>query len=235
MSAHPYTAEMAAVRPARGAARPLGPARPLAIAGLCLLAMAAVWSVAAFVPAAHVRDAVLLHDMTLLNRPGLETAGMFTLDLLSPVLFVIWALVLVTVALVRRRPRVAVAVAVVMGLAPLTAETLKPLLAQSHAFVGGVYISAASWPSGHATAAMILVLCAILVSPARLRPLVAVIGLAFTALVGVLLLILAWHMPSDVIGGYVLAIFWASTALAVVRGSERRWPSRSSIAARRAA
>jgi membrane-associated phospholipid phosphatase len=223
---------MAAVRPIRGAARPLGPARPLAIAGLCLLVLATIWSVAAFVPSAHVRDAVLLHDMTLLDRPRLEAGGMFILSLLSPPLFMVWAVLLVAVALMRRRPRVAAAVAVVMGLAPLTAETLKPLLAHSHAHVGGVFISAASWPSGHSTAAMILALSAILVSPAWLRPLIAVIGLAFAGLVGVLLLILAWHMPSDVIGGYILAIFWVSVALAAVRGSERRWPPRSGVTSR---
>ncbi len=79
---------------------------------------------------------------------------------------------LVAVALARERPRVALAVVLVMALAPLSSETLKPLLAHPHVQIGTLHIDAASWPSGHSTAALALALCAVLVAPARLRPLV---------------------------------------------------------------
>ena len=48
----------------------------------------------------------------------------------------IWGIALVAVALARERPRVALAVALVMALAPLTSETLKPLLAHPHVQLG---------------------------------------------------------------------------------------------------
>jgi membrane-associated phospholipid phosphatase len=102
---------------------------------------------------------------------------------------------------------------------------LKPLLAHSHASVGGVWIGPASWPSGHSTAAVALVLAAVFVSPARLRPLVSLLGAVFAVAVGVSLLILAWHMPSDVLGGFFVASFWGALALAVLRAVERRWPA----------
>jgi membrane-associated phospholipid phosphatase len=102
-------------------------------------------------------------------------------------------------------------------MAPLSAGLLKPLLAHAHDQTAGISIASASWPSGHSTAAAALVLCAVLVSPARLRPLVAVLGGLFALAVGSALLILAWHMPSDVLGGYFLAALWFALALAVLR------------------
>jgi membrane-associated phospholipid phosphatase len=114
-----------------------------------------------------------------------------------------------------------------MGLAPLTSEELKPLLAHPHVQIGVVHIGAASWPSGHSTAAMALVMSAVLVTPPRLRLLVASIGALFAAAVGCALLILAWHMPSDVNGGYLVASLWTALAVCALRAADRRWPPRS--------
>jgi membrane-associated phospholipid phosphatase len=209
--------------------RPVGPvSRPpagaLGLALLCVLGLTATWCVAALVPAAHARDATALYDFTLLNRGNVEWVANGVLDLLNTATATVWALVLVAVALRRRRPRVALAVALVMGLAPLSAEVLKPLVAHSHAVVDGIYIKAASWPSGHSTAALTLAFCAVLVAPVRMRPTVLAAGLAFAAAVGLSLLILAWHMPSDVLGGYLLASLWMSLTVAALRASDRRWP-----------
>jgi membrane-associated phospholipid phosphatase len=151
-----------------------------------------------------------------------DTVANLLLALLDPALFTLWAVLLVAFALTRGHPRVALAVACVMGLAPLTAETLKPLLAHSHAQVGYSYIDPASWPSGHATAAVALVLCAVLVAPMWLRPAVAALGGAFAVAVGCSLLILAWHMPSDVLGGYLVASLWMALAVAGLRAADRR-------------
>jgi hypothetical protein len=164
----------------------------LAVAGVCVLAMALVWSVSELIPAIHLRDAVALHDFTLLSRPGIDDVGNFLLHLLDPLLFVIWGIALAAIALARSRPRVALAIAFVMGLAPLTSELLKPLLAHPNDGVEGVRIGSASWPSGHATAA--LASCAVLVARhagvcRRHRRRRA------SAAVGQTLLILAWHMP----------------------------------------
>jgi membrane-associated phospholipid phosphatase len=202
-----------------------GAARPLGIAGLCLLALGLIWVIATHVPAAHLRDALTLHDFTLLSRPHVDTAARFIIRLLNPVLFVIWGVALVAVALARERPRVALAIVAVMSLAPLTSEILKPLLAHPHLQVGVAHVGPASWPSGHSTAALALVLSAVLVSPARMRPVVAIGGAAFAIAVGCALLILADHMPSDVLGGYLVAILWTALVVAGLRAAERRWPT----------
>jgi membrane-associated phospholipid phosphatase len=203
-----------------------GAGRALGVATLCLLALAAVWAIADLIPAAQLRDAVALRDFTLLSRPHVDSVANFLIALLEPLLFVIWGALLVAVALARGRPRVAFAVALVMALAPASAELLKPLLAHPHAHVGGVHVAPASWPSGHATAAMAVVLCAVLVAPARLRPLVAMLGGGYALAVGASLLILAWHMPSDVLGGYLLATLWIALSVASLRFAGRHWPGR---------
>jgi membrane-associated phospholipid phosphatase len=225
MSGAAYSAGCLSARRTAVPPRRSGPTGPLAVAGLCVLALALVWLVAELVPAAHIRDAAALHDFTLLSRPRIDAVCEFLLHLLDPVLFVIWGVGLVLFALARGRARVARAVVAIMALAPLTSETLKPLVAHSHDVVGGVFIGPASWPSGHSTAALALVFSAVLVAPARLRPLVASVGALFALAVGCSLLILAWHMPSDVIGGYLVASLWTALAVAALRAAERRWPS----------
>jgi membrane-associated phospholipid phosphatase len=219
----------AAHAPARrrgGSERRSTAAMPLCVAGLCVVALALTWVVAALVPATHFKDAVALYDFTLLGGPRLDEVANALLHLLDPLLYILWGVVLLAIALRRRRPRVALAVGLVLGLAPLTAETLKPLLAHPHAWVGGDWVTAASWPSGHATAATALAMCAVLVAPRRLRPTVAALGVVFAACVGFSLLVLAWHLPSDVLGGYLVGTLWAALAVAGLRAAEARSRSR---------
>jgi len=109
-----------------------------------------------------------------------------------------------------------------MGMAPATAELLKPLLAHPHAPIYGDEISAASWPSGHASAATALAMSVVLVAPHRLRPTVALLGAIFAAAVGFSLVLLAWHLPSDVVGGYLVGTFWTALAVAGLRKAESR-------------
>jgi len=230
MSEHAYPA-----RTLRSRTSSFGPRTPapdpsplsaLALAGACVLALALIWVVAELVPAAHYRDAELLYKFTTLEQPKIDSIANFLLHLLDPSLFILWGISLVAVGFARERPRVALAIAAIMGLAPLTAEKLKPLLAHSHDQVGYYGVGDASWPSGHSTAAAILVISAVLVTPAALRLLVATIGALFVLAVGISLLILHWHMPSDVLGGYFVAALWGSLAVAALRTGERLRPSR---------
>jgi membrane-associated phospholipid phosphatase len=193
----------------------------LLVAGLCVVGLALTWVLAELVPITHVKDAVALYDFTRLNRPLVEAPANALLDLLYPPFYVTWGLVLLAVALRRRLPWVALAVAVVLPLAPFTAEMLKPLLAHPHDQLGPRHITNASWPSGHATAALALAWCALLVAPPARRRLVAMLGAAFALTVGGALLVLAWHMPSDVVGGYLLATFWVALAFAALRAFGR--------------
>jgi membrane-associated phospholipid phosphatase len=226
MAGHAYSAAAVTQRArSRLPSAAAGPAGALGVAAVCVLALALLWVVAELVPSAHYRDAVLLYHFTLLSRPRLDHLGSFTLHLLGPLLFICWGLALVAIALARSRPRVALAIVAILSLAPLTTELLKPLLAHTHAHFYYVYIGAASFPSGHSTAATALALSAVLVTPARLRLLVGLLAGLFALAVGCFLLILAWHMPSDVLGGYLVGGMWAALAVAALLAAERRWPT----------
>jgi membrane-associated phospholipid phosphatase len=202
---------IAAVRGRRGAGA------ALLVAGMCAAGLALTWVFAELVPVTHVRDAVVLYDFTRLDRPFVEVPANVLLALFEPWFFAVWGIVLVALALSQGRSRVALAVAFVLALAPGSAELLKPLVAHPHAQVVPLYIKDASWPSGHATAATAFAWCALLVaSPARRRT-VAMLGVVLVVVVGCALLILAWHMPSDVLGGYLLATLWVALAVAALR------------------
>ena len=116
-----------------------------------------------------------------------------------------------TGALARRAPRIAIAVAVILLGSNLTTQLLKPALALPQPFPG---IDTATWPSGHATAAMALALCLQLVVPARRRPLTAALGGLFVVGVAYSVLILGHHEPSDILGGFLVAGTWTGLVVA---------------------
>jgi hypothetical protein len=137
--------------------------------------------------------------------------------------------VLAGVALVRGRPRLAGAVIVLVGLTSVSSQLLKALLAYPRfgGLVNGAHIAPEAFPSGHATAAMSIALAAILVVPSRARPLTAVLGMTLAVAVGLTLVNIGSHFPSDVIGGFLLATFWTFVVAAALAAASSRWPERT--------
>ena len=178
-------------------------------------------------PIAQLRDSATLQGFSALDRPHLSPLLDQVAHLADPVPYLLFTAAFVVVALLRRRPRVALAVPVITIGAELTTQGLKQLLAQPRVadWLGDAQITAASWPSGHATAAMAVALCAVLVSPARWRPVVAAIGGLFAIAVAYAILALHWHFPSDIVGGYLSALTWTLAAVAVVQWSLERHPA----------
>ncbi len=212
---------MYASSPKAAVKRPRGYGGPLLLLAMCLAGLTFTWVLAALVPLTHDKDAIVLYDFTRLNRPVVEAPARLLLDLLEPAFFIVWGLALVAIALSQGRKQVALAVVFVLSLAPASAELLKPLLAHSHAEVVPLYIKGASWPSGHATAATALLWCVLLVAPPNRRRALALVGVVLLTAVGCSLLVLAWHMPSDVIGGYLLGTLWFALALIALRATHR--------------
>ena len=177
--------------------------------------MAVVWWLAHDVSIVRRADSDALAGFVALQRPRLDRLTEAIARLCNPSPYVIWAAVPVTVALLRGRPRVAVMLAAVLLGANETTELLKPLLAGPRAPVpGGWRLTDASWPSGHATAAMTLAFCAVVCAPARRRPAVAAAMAAFTVAVVFSFLELGWHYPSDALGGFLVASVWIQFGLA---------------------
>jgi membrane-associated phospholipid phosphatase len=211
--------------------------RPLQLAAACWAAFGLLLVAAYWLPFGKWADGWAVNGFLNLQRPWLDGIATFVAKLVDPGPFALWTVGLAAVALYRKRPRHALAVILLLGGANLLTQVLKLLLAhpRHHAFLGDAQISANAFPSGHATASMALALAAILVAPQAWRPLVALAGAIFAVAVSESLMLLAWHFPSDVAGGYLVATSAALTTLAALRGAEQRWPERTGRdAARRA-
>ena len=98
-----------------------------AAAGVVLLAL--TWFVSHYVGIGKQADASILRGFADLTRPRLDRVTNFIAHLCNPDEYVFLAAVPVAVALVRRRPRVAAMIALVLLCANETTQLLKPLLA----------------------------------------------------------------------------------------------------------
>jgi membrane-associated phospholipid phosphatase len=200
----------------------------LVAAAVCVAGLLMTLVLAYFAPPFGGRDAATLQGFVDLNRPRVTTLLSHVAHLADPAPYGLIGLALVVIALLRRRGRVAVAIAVVLIASAVTTEALKPLLShpRPQEWLGKGQIAAASWPSGHATAAMALALCGVLAVPARWRPAAATAGGLFALAVAYSILVLGWHFPSDVVGGYLVAGLWSSLAAAAIfRLDELRPPA----------
>jgi membrane-associated phospholipid phosphatase len=198
--------------------------RTLAVtAVLCAVALLAEGLVSLGAAGAHSLDArTLAAFMALRSSHHLSELASVVAGW-TPAVVAAAAAALTATALLQRRRAVALAVAVAIGGSVACAELLKRILAEPRPtpVLGFHQMAAASWPSGHATAAMVTLLCALLVAAPRLRPVVATAGGAGVLLVGCSMLVLGHHFPSDILGGFLLAGLWMALTLCVLRRRQR--------------
>ncbi len=118
-----------------------------------------------------------------------------------------------TIAVLRRRPASAIAAGVLIAGANVTTQVLKRVLGSSDPLGSeGVRAGTGAYPSGHATVALSLALALVIVAPPTLRALMAVAGTLYASGVGIAVVALGWHYPSDVLGGFAVCAAWAAAA-----------------------
>lgn len=198
------------------------PAIALAVAGLGVLGMLVDYVLAFHVGAGQEVDRRVLDGFTGFDQSRIGTLAERLPHLSDPQPFVLFVVLIVAVALVRGRPRLALGAAVITLGANVTTQWLKPPLSTPRAMdsVGPPDLSL--WPSGHATASMSLCLAAVLVAPRDRRPLVAGLGAVYSLAVVFALLVGAWHFPSDVLAGYLMAGTWTAVVVAALWAVEGR-------------
>lgn len=199
-----------------------------AASGVILLLL--TWIAAFHLGVVERGDASVLRGFADLQGPLVNGLASAIVSLCDPRPYVCLTAVLALVALIRRRGLVAAGVGGIPLAANTTTQILKPLLGQPHPAAfrleGVLQIEGASWPSGHATAAMSLALCAVLVVGARWRPIVGAAGAVSAVAVSFSFLTLIWHYPSDALGGFLVAATWTLLGVAVVWTADARWPRR---------
>lgn len=140
-----------------------------------------------------------------------------------PAMGVVGVLVLV-VAVARRRPTLAGRAIVAAAGANATTQIVKALLDRPD--LGVTTALSNSLPSGHTTFAMSVALAAVMVAPQWGRGPSAVLGWAWTSLMGVSVMISQWHRLADVLAAFLVCGAWA-LALAPIEGRERQAPRAS--------
>jgi membrane-associated phospholipid phosphatase len=169
-------------------------------------------------------DATTMNGFVGLSTPGIQAVARSVVHLADPGPFAVATAAIVFLALIGRRPQLACMVVVVLVGANLTTQALKLVTAETRGIdsMSGGPNSLELWPSGHATASMTLALCLVAVAPARLRPLAAALGGTFALSVAYSLLVLGWHYPSDVMGGFCVAAAWTLTGVATIWAVQKR-------------
>jgi membrane-associated phospholipid phosphatase len=172
--------------------------------------------------AGHDRDVATLHGFAGLYRSWLDREIEVTARIADPLPYALVGLACIGVALARRRVPRAIAVGAIFVGTGVSDQILKHALAQPRFawWLGFGQIDSASWPSGHSTAAMTMALCAVMVAPPAWRVAVGLIGGAATIALAYATLALAWHWPSDVLAGYLLAGLWVFGAIIVLQRIE---------------
>jgi membrane-associated phospholipid phosphatase len=133
---------------------------------------------------------------------------------------------LILFALARRRWDNALAVAILLLGANLTTKGLKLVLTRTDPFHANALRGdgVEGFPSGHATVAMSLALALVIAAPPALRALAALAGASYATAIGIGLILLGWHFPSDVAGGFLVAAAWAGFATVAAGRLTARFP-----------
>jgi membrane-associated phospholipid phosphatase len=196
----------------------------LAAAATCVVVAVVAYAAAVHVGALQRADVRVLSGFRSVVGARSWRAASSLSHVFDPVPFVLLAVLAAFVGLARDRPRLALTAAAAMLGANLTTQVLKSALTSERPLLFGSPVGTHAWPSGHATAAMSLALALVVVSPGRLRPYVAAAGGLLAVAVGYSVLLLGWHYPSDVVGGYLMAGAWTCLVAAVALRPGGAWP-----------
>jgi membrane-associated phospholipid phosphatase len=199
------------------------------LAAGCAVAFVALLTLAYGSDGARWMDASALQGFVDLQRPAVERLSERLAQLGDPLEVQVIGAALVAIALARGRPRLALAVILLLGLTSVSSQLLKAVLAYPRygGLVDGSHLSPSAFPSGHATAAMSLALAGVLVAPRAARPLAALLGGVLALGVSFSVVSLGWHFPSDVVGGFLLATGWTLVLVAGLWAAAERWPERT--------
>src|SRR4051812_2331380 len=209
----------------------------LVAAAWCVVGFFGLLALAYYSGAGRWIDNSALHGFQAMHHDRVDRVASYVAHLCNPLPYALASLVVIAIAARMRGPRTAAAITVFIIGANATSQLLKPALAQHrelwHTHWHLYNLPDAAYPSGHATAAMTLSLALVIIVPRAFRPLVATLGTIFTIAVSFAVLILAWHFPSDIVGGFLVATAWGLVTFAALGVLNERWPERGTV--RRAA
>jgi membrane-associated phospholipid phosphatase len=163
------------------------------------------------------------------DQPAVFRGANSLLDTISVTSLALVGGAIIALALLRGRPRLAVAAGVVLLGANVTSQVVKRAFDRPDLVLGWA-AGPGAFPSGHTTVAMSLAMALMIVSPPSLRWSAALGGCAYAAAVGIAVIAIDWHRPSEVVGAYLVVVAWTALTMAVVTATgegEARPPGRA--------
>lgn len=154
---------------------------------------------------------ILDHAALVAAEVRLESLHAASVGLLADLPIVVAAVAaagFLVLTLWRRRWAASLIVAITFGAANLTTQVLKALLVRPELANGVPYYTGNSLPSGHVTFATATFAAVFLLVAPRWRSAVAVVGMAFSATVGVATFLDGWHRPADIVAAYLVVGLW---------------------------
>jgi membrane-associated phospholipid phosphatase len=204
------------------------PATALLASGGCVAFAVLVWALVFHTRDGRAADIAAFAGFAHLNSTPASPLADVVASLCNTGPFALFSAIIVLWALRSRGPRWALAAMVVLGASNVVTQVLKAVLAAPRMvapLADGAGVEAASWPSGHSTAAMALALAAVLAAPPAARRLTAIAGGLFAIAVAYSVVLLGWHMPSDVLGGFAITGAVTGLVTAALGLAEDRWPA----------
>jgi len=191
--------------------------RPLPLlALLCALGFVATFLVALHSGRGLYDDALLFRHVSGNTALPVRAAGAARALLLGidAAFVVVAAVLIVGLAAVQRRPGRALAAVATVVCSVGSVEALKHGLPRVGALVPAG--RPPTFPSGHTSIAVSLGLALVLAAPPAVRPVAALAGAAYGAGVGLSVILLGWHLPSDAVGSFFVCGFWAAAIAATL-------------------
>ncbi|MFD0743881.1 phosphatase PAP2 family protein [Phytohabitans flavus] len=189
---------------------------------LCLVA---VWRFFVRSERGQLLDTVALEGNAI-GQDRVDGLANTVLNAVSLASLAVATIVVAVIALARGRVLLTLVVTAFVATANVVTQVLKQGLYRPDFGVDPERVTAGnSFPSGHATVAMSVVIALVLVVPPRLRGIVAILGAVYAAVAGVATMSLGWHRPSDVAGAVLIVggcVALAGLLLVLAHGREAR-------------
>ena len=196
-------------------------ANALLAAGACVVGLAGLYVAAFHVAVTANADVRVFDGFLSLRMLATGARAAFFTELFDMRQFAVASAIVLAAAAWLGRFRLAAVGAILLG-ANVTTQLLKMLTAAPR---NPAWLSEASWPSGHVTAAASLALCVVLIAPAVLRPWAVGAGALGVLATTYSIFLIGSHHLSDVFGAMLVAGAWTGVAVAALDVAERRRPS----------
>jgi membrane-associated phospholipid phosphatase len=188
--------------------------RLLALAAACALVAVALQILAVRTTEGQRLDDAARGNLSAASPTAVINATSELLDTISVASLLLLGVGIMAIALLRGRRLLALGAGVVVLGANVTTQILKQEVGRPDLLPSS--LPNGSFPSGHVTVAMSLAMALVLVAPQALRWWAAAVGSAYAIGVGVAVVLLDWHRPSDVLGAYLVTVTWTALVAAAL-------------------